>query len=116
MSGPDRKGLHRLSPNAPFDRENRLPGFRSELQPKPEIGKMRAVLQIDIENGDFRGGRWGKTVARNGLRREDPRQSAADVFGTLGRVGDDGKSIHIQARDRNSIDFTMPGLTNWALD
>ena len=77
---------------------------------------MGAVLQIDIDNGIFRRRRLGKTVARKRLRREDPRQSAADVFGTLDRVRDDRKSIHIQARDRNSINSTMPGLTNWTLN
>jgi hypothetical protein len=45
------------------------------------------------------------------LRREDPRQLAANIFGPDDRVGDDRDSIHDPARN-NSSGFTIRDLTN----
>lgn len=111
VSRPDGESLYGLKSNAMLDDENRFSGAWPMLQPKPEVEQARAVLQIDVDDGIFRRHRTRKAIAREGLRREDPRQLAANIFGPDDRVGDDRDSIHDPARN-NSSGFTIRDLTN----
>jgi hypothetical protein len=51
------KGLHRLKMNPWFDDEDRFSMFRSKRKPTPQFIKMRAILQVDVD--DAVGRRFG---------------------------------------------------------